>query len=429
MLLSRSCVSVFVSAPGIYFSLHSCACVFHRLAYHYTVLPLGYLIIAMDPHNQKQPQIDAVLQKWSKLITIDVLKNDTWITLKQDQGWQASKPFSKRKRTSSRTWNTRLKNDLVLHRRRQEHLFMQCQRKFKDRRYSLAVFVDSDEYVTFNHEKPPHEDHARVGPQVIGPDSEYRSWEEMVRWRDLALPFRRTMPRFQHRVTLMDYIHTVKTDTDSPVFRRRKCYRLPALQMSGVVVVEHHTSREPSRRRVATAEAEAPSVLEHPEQFVTTSLLKFGTILGSLTKCMLDMTYAEPKDLEDDVSLSVHLPNHHMCGLAGRFNSGNDYISAPFRFNHYPTGTLTVFMERSNDLRGTPSLERFTSRNAQPYGEGSDLEGWIEWFVDKIGGKEEADYFLFRPMDDLYKAYQPLVDAFKAMHGDNCTNSTVPFLK
>lgn len=57
------------------------------LAYHYTVLPLSHLIVALDPATVLETEIRKVLQLWKTRLYIELWRNDTWMTLKPDEGW------------------------------------------------------------------------------------------------------------------------------------------------------------------------------------------------------------------------------------------------------------------------------------------------------------------------------------------------------
>jgi hypothetical protein len=57
------------------------------LAYHYTVLPLSHLIVAIDPASVLTTEIQAVLKLWKTRIHVKVWTNDTWMTLKPNEGW------------------------------------------------------------------------------------------------------------------------------------------------------------------------------------------------------------------------------------------------------------------------------------------------------------------------------------------------------
>lgn len=58
------------------------------LAYHYTVLPLSHLIVAIDPHSVLIKEIEHVLSLWdSHLQHMEVWTNDTWMILDHDKGW------------------------------------------------------------------------------------------------------------------------------------------------------------------------------------------------------------------------------------------------------------------------------------------------------------------------------------------------------
>jgi hypothetical protein len=58
------------------------------LAYHYTVLPLGHLVVAIDPRSKRIEQINRILDMWRDYITIEAFYNDTFMaSLDQYEGW------------------------------------------------------------------------------------------------------------------------------------------------------------------------------------------------------------------------------------------------------------------------------------------------------------------------------------------------------
>ena len=63
------------------------------IAYHYTVLPLSHLIVAIDPNSLLEDKIHAVLDLWKdRLQHLEVWTNDTWMTLNATQG--GDNPFT-----------------------------------------------------------------------------------------------------------------------------------------------------------------------------------------------------------------------------------------------------------------------------------------------------------------------------------------------
>jgi hypothetical protein len=67
------------------------------LAYHYTVLPLSHLIVAIDPASVLENEINKVLSLWNTRMYIEVWTNDTWMTLPPDKGWPPSAYFPNKK--------------------------------------------------------------------------------------------------------------------------------------------------------------------------------------------------------------------------------------------------------------------------------------------------------------------------------------------
>lgn len=379
------------------------------IAYHYTVLPLGYLIIGLDPKAEKEGATDTILDRWRSKIKIDVLRHDNWVTLEDDKGWnRPPMDYKTRKyhgwwleKNSSYYWES-------VHHRRQKHLFWHCQQRFKHYNMSLVLFPDSDEYYIYNYLKPEHEDPKFVLTGTVGVHSQFETEKELYQARNQTLHFRRHLPRMSERVTIMDYVQKMKTQTTSEVFHHSGCYRMPALNIASV---------ETSREKLLQI-----TNIEHPEHFHTTSLYYHGWLTGRFTKCMLDMTKISAMALRGTTFvLNAHIPHLLMCGFAGPFKSGNDYISSLFRFNHYRSGTVASWNERT-DFR-TGRANRFVSRNAKPQGWDNSTDGWMEWFLAKVGN-EEAHRLLLGPMEELYEKYEPVVKEFYGRYGRDITNKT-----
>jgi Glycosyltransferase family 92 len=105
------------------------------LAYHWFVMPLRYLIVAVDPDSKTSPV--PILQRWKSrnLMTISVW-NDTMFMPKKINA--NPKMFDN---------NT----DLMMHRVRQNNFYFKCMRTFKQRNREWLMLTDTDEYVVPNY--------------------------------------------------------------------------------------------------------------------------------------------------------------------------------------------------------------------------------------------------------------------------------------
>eukprot|EP01082_Thalassiosira_pseudonana_P005875 g5712.t1.2.5e174189 g5712 g5712.t1 contig2:1134797-1136743(+) len=106
------------------------------LAYHYQMLPLRSLIVAVDPASRSSPS--EILSRWkdTSMLEVDVWEDDDYFTKEQGSGLcDATNP----------------KVDCVkYHRNRQRYFVMKCMAEFKRRNKTWVLLVDVDEYVTFN---------------------------------------------------------------------------------------------------------------------------------------------------------------------------------------------------------------------------------------------------------------------------------------
>jgi hypothetical protein len=106
------------------------------LAYHYQMLPLRSLIVAVDPASRSSPS--EILSRWKDMgmMEVDVWEDDDYFTTEQGSGLcDATNP----------------KVDCVKHHfNRQRYFVMKCMADFKQRNKTWVLLVDVDEYVTFN---------------------------------------------------------------------------------------------------------------------------------------------------------------------------------------------------------------------------------------------------------------------------------------
>jgi hypothetical protein len=115
-----------------------------RLAYHYHVLPLRHLIVAVDPRSQTSP--NSVLQRWKNTMNITIWSNDNEYMnnateLAEAEEWVATK-FTNDKPSPA----------LIRHRVRQRLFYYHCLQEHKSSGRSYTLLTDSDEYLTVNYD-------------------------------------------------------------------------------------------------------------------------------------------------------------------------------------------------------------------------------------------------------------------------------------
>jgi len=117
------------------------------IAYHYNILPLRSLTVAVDPSSRSSPL--GILQRWNDtgLMEMQLWNDDDYLYETADDG------TSKKRITVGR--------NLEGHRMRQTHFMTKCMADFKGRKKEWVLLIDVDEYITFNridatseHEEP-----------------------------------------------------------------------------------------------------------------------------------------------------------------------------------------------------------------------------------------------------------------------------------
>ena len=113
----------------------------HRLvewmAYHYHVLPLRYLIIAVDPRSNTSPT--KILNKYRKL----GMHIEEWNDHRFMKAQLADQSINEE------TDGLQIKRDR--HRIRQRNFYWKCLQHLKNQNRTFVTLIDTDEYLTYNH--------------------------------------------------------------------------------------------------------------------------------------------------------------------------------------------------------------------------------------------------------------------------------------
>lgn len=304
--------------------------------YHYAILPLRSVVIALDPANSEKGT-DRVLQ------LIDLWKDKMEITLWPNFVLPA---------------HERLRPKVPLHRETQVYFAKQCLIHHKIHNHSWTLETDNDELLMFNHIHSDDQPETDYYPK----DQKFR--QRINEARNQSLLLRKTLPSIADR-TIMSYL-------EQHEFPR--CVRLPMLLYGG---------GQPS-----------PS-FSHNGIINVTYLASMNNINngprhGEGSKVMIDVSRVSLQDLEQDRARTIHNPNRRVCGDNGKWDSGADYIAAVFRLNHY-LGSVESFLERNGDFRGR-SVDSYMKRQQEFNTSGDkfdlDIISWFDVFVNKVGQSE-----------------------------------------
>ena len=358
------------------------------LAYHYTVLPLGHLVVAIDSNSKRIHEINKILDAWREYITIDAHYNDTFLTLGPHEGW-GRQIFGGPNGNRTRGWFKNKKGITYrsqAHKRRQNFFAGFCFRELYDKRKrGWTLLTDTDEFVTFNYRYPATED-----PSKYDSVTQFKSHADVDGDRARVIPYRDLLANMTKRVTIAQYL-----DTYDEVTQARKdhsCMRIPGLTFTSHAIHPSEMVRD------------FPIGMDG-SNLMTLRQRQHAAKDGSFSKAMLHLRVAPNKGwFRDGTVLNVHTPNRQMCGRTTKEDhtgSGADYVSSLFRLHHYKAGTVEAYLERAGDWRGGGLWRFYFDRSADAVGENSDLTQWFRWFVDKVG-REAADRLLLQPLNDTY---------------------------
>ena len=366
------------------------------IAYHHTVLPLGALMIAIDPDSQSQERVLNILNLWKDRIDIIAYTNDSdWMPYKFDEGWGRR---IYRANGELADWLTTQSGPVYRsqsHKRRQNAFALHCMRRYKKQLHveeqegdnntqkinpAWVLMTDSDEFLVYNYIHADQED-----------DTNYElkrgTTKDMIDGkRRKMIPMRQRLPELQQHVTVADWLNV---ENGASV-----CWKLTGLPMSSYDSAEELTHHE------------VPNGIS-ASHLTTLRFRKAGVRRGDFSKSLLDVSWGRMNQYTNQEVQNIHNPQKRICGVNGQTGSNADYLASVFRINHYSSGSLESHVERAKDRRSNNkniTFSRFQSRNVEPVYEDDDVRPWIQWFVDKVG-LDEAKRLLVDPLKKAYDEF------------------------
>ncbi len=352
------------------------------LPYHYATLPLGSVVIALDPHNS-----DRGIQRTLELI--DLWKDKVEITLWPDFFLPQSKRFREKQSYT---------------RERQVYFANQCLAYHRQQNRTWTLLTDNDEYFIFNYVHDDESlkfDHPSVGKRKI---------KNMIKdSRKKFMPLRKDLP-MQNESTILDFINEKEMQFRVKNSSKNKqkttethffpsCIRMPGIKYGGDVGVN---------------ETSVVSQIIETRFLSTFRNIHHERRQSKFSKVMIDVSRAKSADFnwtKDNHAKTIHNPSR-ICGFNGASDSGADYFSSLFRLNHY-LGSLESYLERATDYRKR-SAETYKEKagKLKPSESNSDTDiwSWMDVFVQSVGGAIEAK-----------KLLAPLVAYQEAIHRQQST--------
>ncbi len=335
------------------------------LPYHYATLPLGSVVIALDPNNS-----DRGIRRTLELI--DLWKDKIEFTLWPDFFLPEKKRFREKQSYT---------------RERQVYFANQCLAYHREQNRTWTLLTDNDEFFVFNY---VHDDESL---KFDHPSAGKRKIKNMIKAsRKKWMPLRKHLPA-QNESTVLDFIHQNEMNIQIKKNAKEKeneilrffpsCIRMPGIRYGGDVGV--------NETFVAT------QIIE-PRFLSTLRNIHHETRQSKFSKVMIDVSRHKSTDFEwtkNNHAKTIHNPSR-VCGKNGASDSGADYFSSLFRLNHY-LGSLESYLERATDYRPR-SLETYEEKvkKIKPSESNwdTDVSAWLDVFVQSVGGAAEAKKLL-----------------------------------
>ena len=336
------------------------------IAYHYTVLPLKYLVVGSDIHSTQDPSI--VLQRWAQANISDL---HFWILQPSD--------FIYRHGNNS---NTALLNGEPLDPENTElwkvyhhHLFVDRQKAFvttcteilKEEGVDWTLYIDTDEFFVWN---PWTELDEMTNWKADGSGSDSISSKSLGIRKEFTFPSSLGHDKQFH--TLIQQLQSREDISD--------CYTLPRLLVGAL---ENRTC--PVQFEVQEVQALARKQLHKRAEHLSTlryfqhakkgdfSRSKFG-------KVMMDLSKISDETIRSERPRNIHRPYPSHCGPAGGVHFPNAY----FFLLHY-MGSWERYSSRNDHRRDRMEWERRAFVDDDMSACASTVPHWYLQFCRHVG--------------------------------------------
>ena len=293
-------------------------------AYHYTMINLRHLILCNDLDSVSSPL--KILDRWKSMIKVDVWEVNDF-----------SPPRVVRNKTSYRDYVGR-----------QMQCFRKCMDRFKKYNRTWSIYIDPDEYLTFN---PVADDDDKC---IFYENEGNQSNTKFMVYNESLLPKnckKQTLQKLKNRggnetiitslwkkrselptnitsKTISEYIE------EEPTWSRFNCHLLPRLQFGS----KQETNEKILRYNIPTR--------FHAQNFTTLSFFAHGRRSDFSTnkwaKCIVDVSRLD--------RISPRNPHYMAIGCGGEQKGFVDHDKSLLRVNHY-VGTENSFFVKNDEHR------------------------------------------------------------------------------
>jgi len=318
-------------------------------AYHYHVLPLRHLIVAVDPRSRTSPTF--IFNRWRRqgMHIEEWTDSDFW------------RPDMKLKPIAD---DAELQTKRDRHRGRQKYFYRRCLMHLKQANRTFVTLNDSDEYVVYNH---------------AGGEN-YQAWEAVHQARHeastLAAKHTRVKPSQTPPTTaqagaMLEYIrHEKEAGLE---YYQSPCLGIPRLMFGA------QQDTDTAEQRLKTARA----IFDSPDQFDTLRWRHHAHrndfVKNALGKVIMDVSRIDIAASPNFMSL--HRPIKTICNAPWH----NDWDSG-LRINHY-LGDWESYSFRNDARRGGERSREQWEYKATTAGEETDdnIRPWLDGFVQTHG--------------------------------------------
>ncbi|KAL3935442.1 MAG: hypothetical protein SGBAC_009039 [Bacillariaceae sp.] len=321
----------------------------HRLiewmAYHYHVLPLRYLVIAVDPRSKTSPT--AILNRWRRM-GVYVEEWDDFNFMRKD--------IASNKVGDDQ--DLQIKRDR--HRMRQKNFYQKCLQRLKAQNRTYTTLIDTDEYITYNY---------KGGDQ-------FEAWEKKRKQITRKIPIYKGKtrvppssipPTTAEEGGLLKFIRTEQT-AGTPFFQSA-CISCPRLQFGAKESSEEERKHGmPDSLNIDPFRLDTLRFRLHAE--------RQDFVKNGLSKSILDVSRVEkfPK------VQSLHRPIKTICSAPWK-----DEWSSGLRINHY-LGSWEAYSFRDDSRRGGErSFEGWAFKAKEGDDTDDNIRPWVDGFVEKHG--------------------------------------------
>lgn len=328
------------------------------LAYHYHVLPLRYLIVAVDPRSQTSPTF--FFNRWRRLgmVVEEWTDHDFWRS-RNMTGKEPSRTLDES------TADLQTKRDR--HRGRQKYFYRTCLERMQEQNRTWVTLNDSDEYLVYNH--------------AGGVD--FPTWQDRMQKRHEASKIHGTKPRMQPSMTPPttgdegQMIHYIEHERAAGLsYYQSPCIGVPRLQFG-----TGESSESDVRARVPNAVTNVVHDLDTVRWRRHAPRNDF--VKNALGKVILDVSRL-PIIEKLPYFTSLHRPIKKLCPAPW-----NNEWESGLRINHY-LGSWAAYSFRDDSRRGGERSREQWEYKAERNQEQTDdvIRPWVAGFVEKHGPQQ-----------------------------------------